>query len=91
MRSAEATGMDATESVGLASRAMEDAGIEADEYSRVLDMAAKTSQVSGIAQDTPFLSSRAILGIRSAPIIPNDFISALSLFRLLYNGASCNY
>lgn len=54
MRFAEATGMDATEAVQLASRAMGDAGVPAEDYAGVLDMVAKASQVSGISQSSLF-------------------------------------
>lgn len=48
---AEITGTDATTAVELVSRAMGDAGIEADNYSEVLDKLAKASQGSGISVD----------------------------------------
>lgn len=48
---AEITGTDAKTAVELVSRAMGDAGIEADNYSEVLDKLAKASQGSGISVD----------------------------------------
>lgn len=48
---AQITGTDATTAVELVSRAMGDAGIEADNYSEVLDKLAKASQGSGISVD----------------------------------------
>ena len=48
---ADITGTDATTAVRLVSRAMGDAGIEASEYSDLLDMLAAASQASGISVD----------------------------------------
>lgn len=49
---AKITNTDATESVKLVSRAMGDAGIEAKNYSKLLDMLAVASQKSGISIST---------------------------------------
>ena len=49
---ADITGTDATTAVRLVSRAMGDAGIDASEYSSLLDDLAKASQVSGISVET---------------------------------------
>ena len=49
---ADITGTDATSAVRLVSRAMGDAGIDASEYSGLLDDLAKASQASGISVDT---------------------------------------
>lgn len=49
---ADITGTDAKTAVELVSRAMGDAGIEADKYSEVLDALAAASQASGISIDT---------------------------------------
>lgn len=46
------TGVDTTEGVRLVSRAMNDAGIDASEYSTVLDELSKASQASGIDVST---------------------------------------
>ncbi len=46
------TGSDGVQAVQLITRAMGDAGIEADEYQSVLDMVAKAVQASGISVDT---------------------------------------
>ncbi|HGZ8257750.1 TPA: phage tail tape measure protein [Staphylococcus aureus] len=46
------TGSDGVQAVQLITRAMGDAGIEADEYQSVLDMVAKAAQASGISVDT---------------------------------------
>lgn len=46
------TGSDGVQVVQLITRAMGDAGIEADEYQSVLDMVAKAAQASGISVDT---------------------------------------
>ncbi|HDA3489233.1 TPA: phage tail tape measure protein [Staphylococcus aureus] len=45
------TGSDGVQAVQLITRAMGDAGIEADEYQSVLDMVAKAAQASGISVD----------------------------------------
>ena len=45
------TGVDATNGVQLVARAMGDAGIEAEEYERVLDSVAKAAQATGIGAD----------------------------------------
>lgn len=49
---ADITGTDAKTAVQLVSRAMGDAGIEADQYSDVLDALTAASQASGISIDT---------------------------------------
>ena len=49
---AEITGTDATTAVQLVSRAMGDAGIDAADYSSLLDSLATASQASGISVDT---------------------------------------
>ncbi|MBO8705234.1 phage tail tape measure protein [Staphylococcus aureus] len=46
------TGSDGVQAVQLITRAMGDAGIEADEYQSILDMVAKAAQASGISVDT---------------------------------------
>ncbi|EKK3089724.1 phage tail tape measure protein [Staphylococcus aureus] len=46
------TGSEGVQAVQLITRAMGDAGIEADEYQSVLDMVAKAAQASGISVDT---------------------------------------
>ncbi|HDG0809477.1 TPA: phage tail tape measure protein [Staphylococcus aureus] len=46
------TGSEGVQAVQLITRAMGDAGIEADEYQSVLDMIAKAAQASGISVDT---------------------------------------
>lgn len=48
---AEITGVDATEAVKLVSRAMENAGIDSDEYATVLDQLAVAGQASGTSID----------------------------------------
>lgn len=52
LKFARVSGTDATQSVRLVSRAMGDAGIEAGEYKKVLDMLTKAAQDSGISIDT---------------------------------------
>ena len=49
LKFAKVNKMDATESVRLVSRAMGDAGIDASEYKRVLDLMTKAAQDSGIS------------------------------------------
>ena len=49
LKFAKVNNMDATESVRLVSRAMGDAGIDASEYKRVLDLMTKAAQDSGIS------------------------------------------
>lgn len=49
---ADITGTDATEAVRLVSRAMGDAGIDAEDYSELLDQLAIAAQASGISVDT---------------------------------------
>lgn len=49
---AEITGTDSTEAVKAVSRAMEGAGLEAEDYETVLDALAKASQGSGVSADT---------------------------------------
>lgn len=49
---ADITGGDITESVRLVSRAMEDGGIETENYGELLDLLAKASQASGVQVDT---------------------------------------
>lgn len=49
LKFAKVNNMDATESVRLVSRAMGDAGINASEYKRVLDLMTKAAQDSGIS------------------------------------------
>ena len=51
LKFADITGTDATEAVRLVSRAMENAGIEADDYQTVLDQLAAAGQASGISVD----------------------------------------
>lgn len=48
MKFAEINGVDATESVRLVSRAMEDAGIESDKYGTILDQLTVAAQASGV-------------------------------------------
>lgn len=45
----EITGTDATESVRLVSRAMENAGIDSKDYTRILDILAKAGQATGVS------------------------------------------
>ncbi len=52
MKFSHITGSDGVQAVQLITRAMGDAGIEADEYQSVLDMVAKAAQASGISVDT---------------------------------------
>lgn len=49
---ADITGTDATSAVRLVSRAMGDAGIDAEDYAELLDVLAAASQKSGISVDT---------------------------------------
>ena len=49
---ADITGTDATQAVRLVARAMGDAGIDADNYSELLDKLAIAAQASGISVDT---------------------------------------
>ena len=49
---ADITGTDATQAVRLVARAMGDAGIDAEDYSEVLDQLAIAAQASGISVDT---------------------------------------
>lgn len=49
---AEITGTDSTEAVQAVSRAMEGAGLETEDYEKVLDALAKASQGSSISADT---------------------------------------
>lgn len=49
---ADITGTDATQAVRLVARAMGDAGIDADDYSELLDQLAIAAQASGISVDT---------------------------------------
>lgn len=46
------TGTDLTESVRLVSRAMEDGGMETEEYGELLDLLAKAAQASGVEVDS---------------------------------------
>lgn len=48
----EITGGDLTESVRLVSRAMEDGGMETEEYGDLLDLLAKAAQASGVEVDS---------------------------------------
>ncbi len=48
----EITGVDATEAVRLVSRAMGDAGIETEDYAKILDQLAAAAQASGIEVST---------------------------------------
>ena len=52
MKFSHITGSEGVQAVQLITRAMGDAGIEADEYQSVLDMVAKAAQASGISVDT---------------------------------------
>ena len=52
LKFSEITGTDAVQAVQLVSRAMGDAGIEADDYGTVLDQLAVAAQASGISVDT---------------------------------------
>jgi len=49
---ADITGGDIVESVRLVSRAMEDSGIETEDYGEVLDLLAKAAQASGVQVDS---------------------------------------
>lgn len=49
---ADITGGDIVESVRLVSRAMEDGGIETEDYGEVLDLLAKAAQASGVQVDS---------------------------------------
>lgn len=49
---ADITGTDATQAVRLVARAMGDAGVDADNYSELLDQLAIAAQASGISVDT---------------------------------------
>lgn len=49
---AEITGGDITESVRLVSRAMEDGGIDTENYGELLDLLAKAAQASGVQVDS---------------------------------------
>jgi TP901 family phage tail tape measure protein len=51
LKFADVTGMDATTGVQLVARAMGDAGIEGDEFEKVLDSVAKAAQATGIGAD----------------------------------------
>ncbi|UII58122.1 phage tail tape measure protein (plasmid) [Cytobacillus spongiae] len=51
LKFADITGLDATTGVQLVARAMGDAGIEADEFEKVLDSVAKAAQATGIGAD----------------------------------------
>lgn len=52
LKFADITGSDATKSVQLVSRALNNAGISSDKYGEVLDELAKAAQASGISVDT---------------------------------------
>lgn len=52
MKFADITGTDATEAVKLVSRAMENSGMEAKDYSKLLDTLAKAGQKTGVRVDT---------------------------------------
>lgn len=52
LKFSEITGTDAVQAVQLVSRAMGDAGIEADDYGTLLDQLAVAAQASGISVDT---------------------------------------
>lgn len=49
---ADITGTDATEAVRLVSRAMENAGMDAKDYSKLLDTLAKAGQTTGVSAST---------------------------------------
>ena len=49
---ADITGTDATESVRLVSRAMENAGMDSKEYTKLLDILAKAGQATGVSVST---------------------------------------
>lgn len=51
LKFADITGTDATNSIRLVSRAMNNAGIETKDYNKVLDALAKASQKSGVSVD----------------------------------------
>jgi TP901 family phage tail tape measure protein len=51
LKFADITGVDAKQGVQLVARAMGDAGIEAKDYSKVLDIVAASAQVTGVSAD----------------------------------------
>lgn len=52
MKFADITGVDATSAVKLVSRAIENSGMEAKEYTRLLDVLAKAGQSTGVSVDS---------------------------------------
>ena len=52
MKFADITGSDATESVRLVSRALENSGMDAKEYTKLLDILAKAGQTTGVSAST---------------------------------------
>ncbi|MCA1058120.1 phage tail tape measure protein [Rossellomorea aquimaris] len=51
LKFADITGVEAKQGVQLVARAMGDAGIEAEDYARVLDIVASSAQVTGVSAD----------------------------------------